>query len=62
VLEVNPRLTTSYAGLRDALGINPARLVLDLLHEREQPFAPIPRGRAIEVNVRNGMVRESALT
>jgi predicted ATP-grasp superfamily ATP-dependent carboligase len=62
VLEVNPRLTTSYAGLRDALGINPARLVLDLLHEREQPFAPLPRGRAIEVSVRDGKVRESALT
>jgi predicted ATP-grasp superfamily ATP-dependent carboligase len=62
VLEVNPRLTTSYAGLRAALGINPARLVLDLLHEREQPFAPIPRARAIEVRVRDGMVRESALT
>ena len=31
VLEVNPRLTTSYCGLRTALGINPAALVLDLL-------------------------------
>ena len=30
VLEVNPRLTTSYAGLRESIGINPARLVLDL--------------------------------
>ncbi|WP_045225172.1 ATP-grasp domain-containing protein [Methyloterricola oryzae] len=30
VLEINPRLTTSYAGLRDALGLNPARLLLDL--------------------------------
>ncbi len=31
VLEINPRLTTSYAGLRDAVGANPAGLVLDLL-------------------------------
>ena len=31
VLEVNPRLTTSYCGLRTALGVNPAALVLDLL-------------------------------
>lgn len=30
VLEINPRLTTSWAGLRDALGVNPAALVLDL--------------------------------
>jgi predicted ATP-grasp superfamily ATP-dependent carboligase len=29
VLEINPRLTTSYCGLRDVLGINPAALVLD---------------------------------
>jgi predicted ATP-grasp superfamily ATP-dependent carboligase len=31
VLEINPRLTTSYCGLGRALGINVARLVLDLL-------------------------------
>jgi tyramine---L-glutamate ligase len=29
VLEINPRLTTSYCGLRDALGLNPAALLLD---------------------------------
>jgi predicted ATP-grasp superfamily ATP-dependent carboligase len=32
VLEVNPRLTTSYVGLHEAIGCNPARLVLDLLY------------------------------
>ncbi|WP_020178621.1 ATP-grasp domain-containing protein [Methylopila sp. M107] len=32
VIEVNPRLTTAYAGLRDALGLNPASLA--------PPFAP----------------------
>lgn len=32
VLEINPRLTTSYVGLRQATGLNPARLVLDLLY------------------------------
>jgi predicted ATP-grasp superfamily ATP-dependent carboligase len=32
VLEINPRLTTSFAGLNAALGINPAALVLQLLH------------------------------
>ena len=30
VIEVNPRLTTSYAGLHRAIGVNPARLVLEL--------------------------------
>lgn len=32
VLEVNPRLTTSYAGLHQALAYNPARLLTDLLY------------------------------
>jgi len=32
VLEVNPRLTTSYVGLHRAMGLNPAGLVLDLLY------------------------------
>jgi predicted ATP-grasp superfamily ATP-dependent carboligase len=32
VLEINPRLTTSYAGLRQALRGNIARQVVDLLH------------------------------
>jgi predicted ATP-grasp superfamily ATP-dependent carboligase len=34
VLEINPRLTTSYVGLRQATGLNPARLVLDLHYNR----------------------------
>jgi predicted ATP-grasp superfamily ATP-dependent carboligase len=34
VLEINPRLTTSYCGLARALGINPAAMVLDLLREQ----------------------------
>ena len=32
VLEINPRLTTSFAGIYDALGINIAEAVLQLLH------------------------------
>lgn len=37
VLEINPRLTTSYCGLRRALGINTAAMVLDLLQPGEAP-------------------------
>ncbi len=54
VLEVNPRLTTSYVGLAAATGCNPARLVLDLLDGGGAPFAP-PAGplavTPVEVNV-----------
>ncbi len=31
LLEINPRLTTSYVGLRQGLGINPVALILDML-------------------------------
>lgn len=32
VVEINPRLTTSYVGLRRSINCNPARLILDLLY------------------------------
>jgi len=38
VLEINPRLTTSYAGLHKAIGCNPARLVMDLLYNKGFQF------------------------
>jgi tyramine---L-glutamate ligase len=31
VIEINPRLTTSYVGLREAIGGNPAKIILDCL-------------------------------
>jgi predicted ATP-grasp superfamily ATP-dependent carboligase len=52
VLEVNPRLTTSYAGLRESLGINPAGLVLDLAAGgRVGPGCPLGDARAVDVCV-----------
>lgn len=46
VLEINPRLTTSYIGLADSIGLNPAALVLALreraLAELVRPLAPRP--------------------
>lgn len=44
VLEINPRLTTSYAGLGAALGINVAQCVIDLWRGGRLPDAiPAPR-------------------
>ena len=40
ILEVNPRLTTSYVGLRDAIGTNPAGLVMNLLNTGKLPQLP----------------------
>ena len=47
VLEVNPRMTTSYCGLHASIGCNPAALVLDLL----EPPGGAPRARAKPVAV-----------
>ncbi|MFN8652635.1 MAG: ATP-grasp domain-containing protein [Gemmatimonadales bacterium] len=46
VLEVNPRLTTSWCGLRDALGANPAQWVIDLARTGGLPDA-IPRSSRV---------------
>ena len=42
VLEVNPRLTSAYPALREALGENPAAWVVDMYHQQK-----LPRQRAI---------------
>jgi predicted ATP-grasp superfamily ATP-dependent carboligase len=34
VLEINPRLTTSYVGLHQACGLNPAGLLIDMFYHR----------------------------
>jgi predicted ATP-grasp superfamily ATP-dependent carboligase len=52
VLEINPRLTTSYCGLRQALGINIAAMVLAQLQSgrERRPALVTPRaGAAIEI-------------
>jgi len=49
VLEINPRLTTSYAGLHSALNINPAQLVIDLWRHQGLPRFSLPTTRTVEV-------------
>jgi len=49
VIEVNPRLTTSYTGLHRAIGINPAQLVLELPGSLDADVGSIHRTRAVDV-------------
>lgn len=35
VVEINPRLTTSYVGLREAIGHNPAKIILESIQEKK---------------------------
>ena len=51
VVEVNPRLTTSYAGLTDALGLSTARLVVKLLEDDDFDIVRPGPGRAIHIAV-----------
>lgn len=52
VVEINPRLTTSYAGLRRALNTNPARMVLELPDSLDESFSPIrSAGQPVDVEV-----------
>ena len=50
VLEINPRLTSSYAGLRSALDGNPAASVLELWRSGRLPDDGMPPGRAVEID------------
>jgi tyramine---L-glutamate ligase len=50
VLEVNPRLTTSYCGLRSAVQVNAAELVLGLLRSHgPESWRPLGTGTTAEV-------------
>ena len=51
VLEVNPRLTTSYAGLHASIGCNPAALVLDLLALPAGGVRPRPKPMPVSVDM-----------
>lgn len=55
VLDVNPRLTTAYAGLHASIGRNPAGLVLDLLRAPGALPEPAPPGRRRAVSVDLGL-------
>jgi tyramine---L-glutamate ligase len=54
VLEINPRLTTSYIGLADSIGLNPAELVLALqrgpLATLSRPLAPRPVAISVDAS------------
>ena len=56
LLEINPRLTTSYLGLKDSLGENPAALVLDLIDGGELASARTHAPAAIDVSLGAGHV------
>jgi len=51
VLEINPRLTTSYVGLSRSLGVNPAALILALLDQRLETLVRALSPKPIEITI-----------
>ena len=51
VLEVNPRVTISHAGMRQSVGHNPARLVVELLRDGQCVPLEAKRVRPVSVDV-----------
>jgi len=51
VLEINPRLTTSYVAMSDSLGINTAQLILDACLERKATTTRTLGARTVRVEV-----------
>ncbi len=49
IIEVNPRLTTSYVGLRRSLGVNPAACVISLLTRSSAPRFDLESATAVRV-------------
>ena len=54
LVEVNPRLTTSYVGLGAALGINPAQLIVQCFTDQKLPETVPACQFPIEVNLEEG--------
>ncbi|QTL03700.1 ATP-grasp domain-containing protein [Aquabacter sp. L1I39] len=53
VVEVNPRVTTAYAGLHASIGVNPAAFLPELIRDGVPPSLPhLPKAQPVEVRVR----------
>ena len=51
LVEINPRLTTSYAGLSSALGVNPAEMILHCFAHQQLPKFEATRNNKITIEI-----------
>jgi len=54
ILEINPRLTTSYAGIKLALGLNIAECVLEMLNGKE-PILENTKNKQVYIDINQGV-------
>lgn len=51
IVDINPRLTTSYIGLKQSLGLNPFALLLNLSEQGIQGLSPILQRQHVEIKL-----------
>ena len=51
VVEINPRLTTAYAGLSDSLGVNVADILLKTLESGTMPEINVSTVKPVRIDV-----------
>lgn len=51
LVEINPRLTTSYVGLRESINTNPAQLLLDMIIKKKLPTLDGSKFKMVTVNI-----------
>jgi predicted ATP-grasp superfamily ATP-dependent carboligase len=54
ILEINPRLTTSYVGIHSATGINVAEQVIKLIDS--EPVITRKNNKLVNVTIKNGQI------
>ena len=47
VVEINPRLSTSYAGLRESIGVNPAELIINTLTQANYQWPTLQQNQVV---------------
>lgn len=57
VVEINPRITTSYIGLRESLGCNPAQLIWDLTDDPSCKWTTNLSAKAVDINLNKTFAR-----
>lgn len=51
IVDINPRLTTSYIGLRASLNLNPMQRLFDIMENNIRPLPPITQWKTIELTL-----------
>lgn len=51
LVEINPRLTTSYVGIHSAIDINPAQLILKTFLEKKLPALKLQNNKSVAIDI-----------